>query len=200
MSRPGRDDRLTYVQNLTCGLGAGVLARSFVSPLDVVKINTQVGIKGTHDGFRQTFVNIYRRQGLRAFWKGNLIGCMRLAPFSAIQFGAYHRIKLKLADENGRLSAEKAMIAGGLGGMTATILTYPTDMVKTRLIVQHTDPKKRRYGGILNAFGLIMKEEGLLAFYRGLFVSLIGKFCQLYYYPYSVVPYIYIKCYHFERT
>ncbi len=175
MGRQGRDDRLTYFQNLTCGLGAGVLARTLVAPFDVVKIMTQVGTKETHEGFTRTFVNIFRTQGIKAFWKGNLMGCLRLTPFSAVQFGAYHRIKLKLADENGRLSASQAMIAGGLGGMVATAVTYPTDMVKTRLVVQHTDIKKRRYRGILHAFTLIMREEGLLAFYRGMFISLLGK-------------------------
>ena len=175
MGRAGRDDRLTYLQNLTCGLGAGVVARTLVSPLDVVKVMTQVGTKETNEGYRRTVVNIFRTQGIRAFWKGNLIGCLRVSPFSAVQFSAYHKIKVKLADENGRLTAPQAMLAGGLGGMVATVVTYPTDMVKTRLIVQHTDPKKRRYRGILHAFSLILKEEGLLAFYRGMFVSLLGK-------------------------
>ncbi|XP_071504122.1 solute carrier family 25 member 43-like [Diadema antillarum] len=176
MVRGGRDSRLTYLQNLSCGAVAGLTSRTFTSPLDVVKIRMQVGSKETlQQGFLRSFANIYTSHGVRAFWKGNLIGCLRLSPFSAVQFMAFSKCKVLLADDTGRLTASGAMLAGALGGMTATIVTYPTDMVKTRLIVQPTDRQRRRYKGIVHAFRLILREEGLLAFYKGMFTSLLGS-------------------------
>lgn len=176
MVRGGRDNRLTFLQSLSCGAAAGVVSRTLTSPLDVVKIRMQVGTKETlQQGFFRSAGNIYSTHGVKAFWKGNLIGCLRLSPFSAIQFLAFSRVKVLLADDTGRLTAPKAMLAGALGGMAATIVTYPTDMVKTRLIVQPTDKKRRRYRGIVHAFRLILKEEGLLAFYKGMFTSLLGS-------------------------
>uniref|UniRef100_A0A8B9D619 Solute carrier family 25 member 14 n=1 Tax=Anser cygnoides TaxID=8845 RepID=A0A8B9D619_ANSCY len=53
---------------------------------------------------------------------------------------------------------------GSLAGMVATIVTYPTDVIKTRLIVQNRlEPS---YEGILHAFYKIYHQEGLLALYR----------------------------------
>ncbi|XP_063956452.1 solute carrier family 25 member 43-like [Lytechinus pictus] len=176
MVRGGRDNRLTYAQNLSCGAAAGLVSRTLTSPLDVVKIRMQVGTKETlQRGFLRSFGNIYSTHGVRAFWKGNLIGCLRLSPFSAVQFLAFSRCKTLLADDTGRLTATRAMMAGALGGMAATVVTYPTDMVKTRLIVQPTASTRRRYRGIIHAFKLIIKEEGLLAFYKGMLTSLLGS-------------------------
>lgn len=176
MAATRRDNRVTFVQNFTCTAAAGVTARTVISPLDVAKVLMQVGTKDTHGGVLKTFTNVYNSQGIRAFWKGNLMGCLRLAPFSAIQFSAFHKIKQQLVDDGGRMSPIHAMMAGSLAGMAATIITYPTDMVKTRLIVQNL--QRKRYKGVTHAFSLIMREEGLLAFYRGMFVSLIGNsFC-----------------------
>ena len=111
MVRGGRDNRLTYVQNLSCGAAAGLVSRTLTSPLDVVKIRMQVGTRETlNHGFLRSFANIYHAHGVRAYWKGNLIGCLRLSPFSAIQFLTFSRFKVMLADDNGRLTASKAML------------------------------------------------------------------------------------------
>lgn len=64
-------------------------------------------------------------------------------------------------------------MAGSLAGMVATIVTYPTDVIKTRLIVQNRlEPS---YEGILHAFYKIYRQEGLLALYRGVSPAILGK-------------------------
>lgn len=64
-------------------------------------------------------------------------------------------------------------MAGSLAGMVATIVTYPTDVIKTRLIVQNRlEPS---YEGILHAFYKIYHQEGLLALYRGVSPAILGK-------------------------
>ncbi|KAJ8028258.1 Solute carrier family 25 member 43 [Holothuria leucospilota] len=173
MAATRRDNRLTFLQNFTCTAAAGIAARTVISPLDVTKVLMQVGTKDTHEGLLKTFTNVYKSQGIRAFWKGNFMGCLRLVPFSAIQFSAFNQLKRNVVDDNGRMNSIHAMMVGCMAGMVATVVTYPTDMVKTRLIVQ--SKQRRRYRGIAHAFALIMKEEGLLAFYRGMLVSLLGS-------------------------
>lgn len=57
--------------------------------------------------------------------------------------------------------------------MVATVATYPTDVIKTRLIVQNRlEPS---YEGILHAFYKIYHQEGLLALYRGVSPAILGK-------------------------
>jgi len=171
----GKDDRMTFAQNFVSGGVAGVASRTITSPLDVVKILAQVGTKDSQQGFLKTFSNVYNNEGIKAFWKGNGIACVRLFPYNACQFASFNYLKVALADpETGKLSAMNAMMAGSLGGIGATVVTYPTDMMKTRLTVAHADPTKAKYHGMVDCFRVILREEGPLAFYKGMSTSVIG--------------------------
>lgn len=149
-------------------------SRTLTSPLDVVKILAQVGTEESQYGFLKTFGNVYRREGVLAFWKGNGIACLRLFPYSAVQFSTYTKFKVLLMDERGRLSHVNALLAGSMGGLAATIVTYPFDMIKTRLTTQHYHPSKRKYRDIRDAFRVILREEGFLAYFRGISATVLG--------------------------
>jgi len=171
----GKDDRLTFSQSFVSGGIAGVASRTITSPLDVVKILAQVGTKDTKQGFLKSFGNIYKNEGLKGFWKGNGIACVRLFPYNAVQFATFTKLKVIMADPNtGKISPLNSLLAGSVGGISATVVTYPTDMVKTRLTVAHSDPAKSKYKGMVHAFKLIAQEEGFLAFYKGMSTSVIG--------------------------
>jgi len=171
----GKDERMSFSQNFVSGGIAGVASRTITSPLDVVKILAQVGTKDTQQGFLKTFSNVYKEEGLKAFWKGNGIACVRLFPYNAVQFASFNYLKVVFTDpETGKLSAMNALISGSLGGITATVATYPTDMMKTRLTVAHADPTKAKYHGMVDCFRVILREEGPMAFYKGMSTSIIG--------------------------
>nr|XP_020043950.1 solute carrier family 25 member 43 [Castor canadensis] len=56
--------------------------------------------------------------------------------------------------------------------MVSTIVTYPTDLIKTRLIVQNMlEPS---YRGLVHAFSTIYQQEGFLALYRGVTLTILG--------------------------
>lgn len=175
MGKSKKDERMTFGQNFVAGGISGVASRTITSPLDVVKILAQVGTKETRGGFMASFANIYKKEGLAAFWKGNFIACIRLFPYNATQFAAFNKLKLMLSDPaTGQLSVWNSLIAGSMGGIIATVITYPTDMVKTRLTADHADKSHAKYKGIVDAFTTITREEGVLAFYKGMSTSVIG--------------------------
>jgi len=170
-----KDDRMTFTQSFVAGGIAGVASRTITSPLDVVKILAQVGTKETKDGFLKSFSNIYGKEGIRAFWKGNGIACVRLFPYNAVQFATFTKLKVAMSDPaTGRLNPMNALVAGSMGGIAATVVTYPTDMVKTRLTVAHADKEKSKYKGMVDCFRVILREEGGMAFYKGMSTSIIG--------------------------
>ena len=92
MVKPAKDERLTFLQSFSCGGIAGVLSRTLTSPLEVLKVSAQVGTKQASCGLIRTFCQIYRNEGIKAFWKGNGISCLRLFPYSAIQIAAFHKL------------------------------------------------------------------------------------------------------------
>lgn len=168
-----KDERMTFAQSFLAGGIAGVASRSITSPLDVVKILAQVGTKSTSQGFLRSFINLYKEQGLKAFWRGNGIACLRLFPFNAIEFACFNKLKPYFSDPHGHLSPARTLAAGSVAGVIATILTYPTDMIKTRLTIQHSGGEAK-YKGVLDCFRVVMKEEGFLAFFKGMSTSIIG--------------------------
>ena len=58
-------------------------------------------------------------------------------------------------------------VAGGLAGAMAWCALYPTDMVKTRLQLDHPNPAKRRYRGIWHCLQTTVRQEGVGALYVG---------------------------------
>lgn len=99
--------------------------------------------------------------------------CLFLLPLMISLLCFYCRLVILFTDELGHISHWRAIIAGSLAGMVATVVTYPTDLIKTRLIVQNRlEPS---YEGILHAFYKIYHQEGLLALYRGVTPAILGK-------------------------
>ena len=92
-----------------------------------------------------------------------------LGPFSLFS----PRFVVLFTDDLGHISQWRSIMAGSLAGMVSTIVTYPTDLIKTRLIVQNMlEPS---YRGILHAFSTIYQQEGFLALYRGVSLTVLGK-------------------------
>lgn len=77
-----------------------------------------------------------------------------------------------------RINFAHHMIAGVGAGLFSKSILQPLDLVKTRLQVQRARPTKAGshfYKGVVNAFGTIVKREGVLALYTGLGPNLFGS-------------------------
>jgi solute carrier family 25 phosphate transporter 23/24/25/41 len=65
----------------------------------------------------------------------------------------------------------RRLVAGGSAGMLACALTYPLDLVRTRLAAQTST---KHYDGLMHALFLIGREEGARGLYRGIVPTLAG--------------------------
>uniref|UniRef100_A0A8D0HBU8 Solute carrier family 25 member 43 n=1 Tax=Sphenodon punctatus TaxID=8508 RepID=A0A8D0HBU8_SPHPU len=167
-----RDSRLTGLQRLGCSGLAGAASLSLTAPLELLTVLAQVGTFHCRRGLWQAGWSLCRAEGLGALWKGNFTACLRLFPYSALQLASYRRFVMLFMDDLGHISQWRATLAGGLAGVVATVAIYPTDVVKTRLIVQNRlEPS---YKGILHAFYMIYSQEGFRALYRGVSLSVLG--------------------------
>jgi solute carrier family 25 (mitochondrial phosphate transporter), member 23/24/25/41 len=75
---------------------AGAVSRTVVSPLERLKILFQVQSAG-RDAYKMSIGKalgkMWKEEGIRGFMAGNGTNCIRIVPYSAVQFGAYNLYK-----------------------------------------------------------------------------------------------------------
>lgn len=109
---------------------------------------------------------------MMGLWKGNLSAEYLYLTYGAVQFFLYHEIHRLLEDPSIRLQDDiRTMVAGGLAGSIATVVTYPFDLLRTRFAVQST--KIPIYTSLFDAVSQIATKEGYRAFYRGVWPSTV---------------------------
>jgi solute carrier family 25 phosphate transporter 23/24/25/41 len=114
------------------------------------------------------FKTIYRNEGWKGFFKGNGTNIIRGMPFSAIEFYSFEVYKGIIMQ--GEPSKLRVLLCGSLAGITASFTTYPLDITCTYLTLQ-TDSRNSSF---IRSLRLIHANEGILGFYRGISMSLIG--------------------------
>lgn len=75
---------------------AGAVSRTVVSPLERLKILFQVQSVGREEykmSIGKALGKMWREEGFRGFMAGNGTNCIRIVPYSAVQFGSYNFYK-----------------------------------------------------------------------------------------------------------
>ena len=151
---------------------AGALAKTCTAPLDRLKIIMQTSGASQQSaaakaavsgGLIPAFLAIGKTEGLAGYWRGNTPQVARVLPYSATMLFAYDFYKKKYADKStGELSVQGRLLAGASAACTATIVTYPLDIIRLRLSIDPTTTN------MVAVFKNILREEGAMAFAKGL--------------------------------
>lgn len=83
-------------------------------------------------------VQIFKKEGLAAFWKGNVPAEIMYILYGATQFTSYTVFSKALTqfESTYRLDLQPSshlLLVGMSAGLTSTIITYPFDLLRTRL-------------------------------------------------------------------
>ena len=83
-------------------------------------------------GARQNVIRIIEliilNEGIRGFWRGNVVNLLRTAPFKAVNFDVYRKRLLEITGKEEASNFER-LIAGAAAGISATLLCFPMDTV-----------------------------------------------------------------------
>ncbi|EIM81084.1 mitochondrial carrier [Stereum hirsutum FP-91666 SS1] len=118
---------------------AGAASRTVVSPLERLKIIQQVQSTSSDKQYKGVFrslVRIWNEEGFKGYMRGNGINCVRIIPYSAVQFTTYEQLK-KFFTGNGtkQLDTPTRLVSGALAGITSVCTTYPLDLIRSRLSI-----------------------------------------------------------------
>ncbi|KAH9179325.1 mitochondrial NAD transporter [Lactarius sanguifluus] len=188
--------------SMIAGAGGGLVASIATCPLDVVKtkLQAQRATLGQADylGISATFRDIVRHDGFRGLYRGLGPTILGYLPTWAIYFAVYDGIKTLFgeaplglnvpATKSERLYPAPSakgyqpivrehpwslhILSAMMAGAASTICTNPFWVIKTRFMTQSRS--ETRYRHTLDAALTIYRSEGIRAFYRGLFPSLLG--------------------------
>lgn len=163
---------------------AGAVSRTVVSPLERLKILYQVQDAGRNEykmSIAKALKKMYKDEGWRGFMRGNGTNCVRIVPYSAVQFGAYSVYKRFAEPTPGAdLDPLRRLACGGLAGITSVTFTYPLDIVRTRLSIQSASfaalgKHEGKLPGMWKTMTTMYKTEGgILGLYRGIIPTIAG--------------------------
>ncbi|EGD79642.1 dicarboxylate carrier protein [Salpingoeca rosetta] len=112
-------------------------------------------------------VRIIREEGIGKLYSGLGPNVIRAMLMTAGQLASYDTFKQLLLTTTGGLFKDNLVThftASTLAGGVATLLTQPVDVVKTRVMAATPGT----YSSALQCAGMTLKQEGPLAFFRGM--------------------------------
>lgn len=110
---------------------------------------------------------MFKEEGIATFYRG-LVPSLWLVSNAAIQFTLYERLKLSFGLDP---SVSQIAIASGVSKFFATVVTYPLQVVRTRL--QEPGARQKGYNSFPTTMRLVALQDGIAAFYRGIGANLV---------------------------
>ncbi|KDQ11095.1 hypothetical protein BOTBODRAFT_163124 [Botryobasidium botryosum FD-172 SS1] len=180
--------------HIFAAMTAGATGTIVTSPLWVVKTRfmTQPADEVRYRHTFDAFAKIYRAEGISAFYRGLLPSLMGVTHV-AVQFPLYEHLKLWFGSSDrehvrvAELSTHAILLCSSASKMTASLVTYPHEVVRTRLQIQRHPQISRMsqnqgqgqqqqpvvYRGVIRTARTIVREEGWRGLYKGLSINLV---------------------------
>ena len=154
------------------GLMGGITAITCIYPLETIR--TRLSLQTCKSHYSGLF-DCFRKMGWREMYQGLGTSMIGFAPFNAFSFTFfYYYNKHLILEEN-----VQKLVCGGLSGISAITITYPTDLIRRRLQLQGFDPSVPKYRGMIDCIKKIITNDGVRGLYRGLGACYIKIFPTL---------------------
>ncbi|KAK9276276.1 hypothetical protein L1049_005807 [Liquidambar formosana] len=154
---------------------SGVIAQVVASPADLVKVRMQAdgrmvsqGLQPRYSGSFDALNKIVHSEGFGGLWKGVLPNVQRAFLVNMGELACYDQAKRfviqnQISDDN----IYAHTLASIMSGLSATALSCPADVVKTRMMNQAEG--KVMYNNSYDCLVKTVRVEGLRALWKGFF-------------------------------
>lgn len=171
--------KLSAYENISIGMVSRAVVGFITMPITVVKIRFESNLYN-YVSMKEAFVEIFKNDGIRGFFRGFGATCLRDAPYAGLYISSYEQLKSVLpmlmrikVENNEELSHISSGIVNSssaiLASTFATCVTAPFDTIKTRM---QLSPKKYKTFTQTTA---TLYSESWLYFFNGLSLRLVRK-------------------------
>ncbi|KAF1984706.1 mitochondrial carrier [Aulographum hederae CBS 113979] len=156
--------------SILTGASAGATEAVVVVPFELVKIRLQDKAQAhKYNGMLDCVAKVIKNEGPLALYQGLESTAWRHILWNAGYFGCIFQVRSLLPTAKDKQSQVlNDLFSGAIGGTVGTILNTPMDVIKSRI---QNSPKiagsVRKYNWAWPSLGLVMKEEGFRALYKG---------------------------------
>jgi len=156
------------------GTLAGWISCIVVTPFEQVKARLQVQYADPaskkYRGPIHCATSLVKNNGIKGLYFG-FWGTFSFRSFMGLYFGSYDMYK-NLLHQSGLPTPVQSFISGGAAATTLWLVSYPTDVVKNRMMAQ-PDVQNRKYQTVRECWVKIYQAEGIKGFYRGFIPCLL---------------------------
>jgi solute carrier family 25 phosphate transporter 23/24/25/41 len=177
----GNSDHATLLQHILSGSLSGVASQSIIYPLEIIKTRMTVATTNEFKGIANCFYYTFRHGGLKAFYKGFTPNIAGIIPFQGVYFGLFFYLtdNYKSKHKCKRACTTRIFAYSIVSSILAVIISYPFNLVRTKLQTQGVNGRAQLYTGTINCLKLTVKHEGFSGLYRGLFPSFLKSLPSL---------------------
>ncbi|XP_076240110.1 mitochondrial 2-oxoglutarate/malate carrier protein [Calliopsis andreniformis] len=145
---------------------AGMAATCFVQPLDLIKNRMQ--LSGTKTSTLKVISSILKNEGFLALYSGLSAGLLRQGTYTTTRLGIYGWL-FELASKDGPPNFTVKALVGSAAGCVGAFVGTPAEVALIRMTADGRLPpaERRNYKNVFNALIRIVREEGVLALWRG---------------------------------
>ena len=165
---------VSYWKFLTAGASSGVVSKTLTAPLERVKLIQQS--RAASVSFLSVARSIVADAGAAGLLRGNMANVAQAVPFAGIVCVMYSQLCRAQPDREGVDPAHPwpawHMASGAVAATTATVLTYPLDVIRSHMSVQLKSSGEVYDKSMAASASRLVKKGGVRALYRGLATTL----------------------------
>jgi solute carrier family 25 (mitochondrial oxoglutarate transporter), member 11 len=165
LSTSTKKRNLTMIESFTTsGLG-GMLGWAIVHPCNTVAVRMNLTPKG------QVFSlsKMINEHGFLSLYAGIEAGLLRQLFYASSRFGLFELFRDMLHDIRGKTDFASRVGIGAVTGGMAAYISCPMEVCVVRMANDSSLPvdQRRNYTSVIDVASRIIKEEGIMAFWRG---------------------------------
>jgi ornithine carrier protein len=179
--QPG--DKLPLTALVSAGAMSGAVTSLVLTPIELVKCRMQVPVQSPLDptlgsraglatkslGPLAVISDVFRREGVAGFWRGQLGTLLRETGGGAAWFGSYEcltaffKSRVRDTDPEG-IPVWQQMLAGAVAGMSYNFIFFPADTIKSKMQTGELTNVKPTFSYVAKE---LYKAHGVKGLYRG---------------------------------